>query len=460
MPTISLSMIVRDEEDFLPECLESVRGIVDEIVVVDTGSVDRTVEIARDAGAIVKSFTWTEDFSAARNVALKGCNNDWVLILDADERLSPNFGSIIRSAIADTSANVIFIPLYNASRLDAKPDEILSGAACLGQPILMARLFRLTPGMRWEGALHETINMPESHEIRQLEVDAPIIHFGYVNKIMQSRGKVQRNLKLGEKRCKQQPDNPWAWGLLVKEQMLAKDFGGAEKSADMAWKLVEDTVNFKGAEAPLIELASRRVYLLLLNDKLTTALDCINKALSWGRFHPNLGILRAQLLYRMSIQSDVISVGSDYLAQALSDVKKCLNYDNRMTVVAVVSGASSWNALYWRAVIELLQGKPKVALLDFRSALRENPQYRMAQIGCAEALVATGKATGALKILEPMLSLRNPDVWVLTAAAYEDIGDFDRVVQLIKAVNTAGEADFSLRHRIKMRDQLRLSHSV
>ena len=87
MMKLSLCMIVRDEEADLPTCLESVKGVVDEICIVDTGSNDRTVAIAEGYGARVEHFTWCDDFSAARNASLAMAQGDWILVLDADEIL-------------------------------------------------------------------------------------------------------------------------------------------------------------------------------------------------------------------------------------------------------------------------------------------------------------------------------------------------------------------------------------
>lgn len=86
---LSLCLIAKNEEKALPQCLNSVKDVVEEMVVLDTGSCDRTVEIARQFGAKVHHFTWCNDFSAARNEALKYVSGDWVLVLDADEILVP-----------------------------------------------------------------------------------------------------------------------------------------------------------------------------------------------------------------------------------------------------------------------------------------------------------------------------------------------------------------------------------
>ena len=103
MTTVALSMIVRDAAATLAACLESVRGIVDEIVVADTGSTDETIAIATQYHAQVIRVAWADDFAAARNEALKAVKSDWVLVLDADERLDPSAASQIRALIGDES---------------------------------------------------------------------------------------------------------------------------------------------------------------------------------------------------------------------------------------------------------------------------------------------------------------------------------------------------------------------
>lgn len=96
---LSLCMIVKNEELALPSCLDSVKGVVDEMVVLDTGSNDRTRDIAREFGAKVYTFEWCNDFSKARNQALKYVQGKWVLVLDADEKLVPEIVPTLKQAI-------------------------------------------------------------------------------------------------------------------------------------------------------------------------------------------------------------------------------------------------------------------------------------------------------------------------------------------------------------------------
>ena len=100
---LSAAMIVRDEEAFLPNCLQSIHATVDEIVVVDTGSRDATKAVARRFGARVFDFAWRDDFAARRNHAIDQATGDWILYIDADERLRPIDPAYLRGMLSDTS---------------------------------------------------------------------------------------------------------------------------------------------------------------------------------------------------------------------------------------------------------------------------------------------------------------------------------------------------------------------
>ncbi len=157
MAKVSLCLIARDEERLLPGCLSSVRGAVDQIVLVDTGSTDRTAAIAREAGALVVEQPWREDFSAPRNEALRHATGEFMLQLDCDERLAPGAGDAVRRAVRRAAFDVGMLPLHDASRLDAPVDEVLSGRARLGPPQRLPRLLRRTDDLRYHGLVHECV---------------------------------------------------------------------------------------------------------------------------------------------------------------------------------------------------------------------------------------------------------------------------------------------------------------
>ncbi len=161
---ISLCMIVRDEEDFLPDCLNSVLGAVDEIVVVDTGSTDSTLLIAAEFGARVFSFEWTDSFSEARNHALENASGDWILVLDADEVIAPKDAAKIR-ALADGSADGYLFTYRSYSQNshdirwmanDGSYEEGDGWDGWISGEVV--RMFRRDSRIRFSGAVHESVD--------------------------------------------------------------------------------------------------------------------------------------------------------------------------------------------------------------------------------------------------------------------------------------------------------------
>jgi glycosyltransferase involved in cell wall biosynthesis len=142
---LSLCTIVKNEEATLPRTLDSVKDIVDEIVVLDTGSSDRTREIAQDCGARVYRFEWCDDFAAARNECLKYATGDWILVLDADEVLVPSIVPQIKQAIQSDRALLI-----NLIR-----QEI---GASQSPYSLVSRLFRNRPDIRFSRPYHAMVD--------------------------------------------------------------------------------------------------------------------------------------------------------------------------------------------------------------------------------------------------------------------------------------------------------------
>lgn len=128
--TISACMIVKDEENALPGCFESIENVVDEVVVVDTESTDRTMEIAKEYGAAVYEHEWKGHFGEARNVSFDKATSDWILYIDADERLSEDLRVHLRELI-QTDENILYkVPIK---------DEILD---CCGPENGMVRIFK------------------------------------------------------------------------------------------------------------------------------------------------------------------------------------------------------------------------------------------------------------------------------------------------------------------------------
>ena len=147
-PPLSLCMIVKDEERNLPKCLDSVLALGPEIVIADTGSTDRTIEIARQYGADIYPFSFERvDFAAARNHTLAHATARWILILDADEVLAPASVPLIQAVIADgENAGYYFARRNHASDAEGFTTDYA------------VRLFPNRPDYRYRGRVHETVD--------------------------------------------------------------------------------------------------------------------------------------------------------------------------------------------------------------------------------------------------------------------------------------------------------------
>jgi glycosyltransferase involved in cell wall biosynthesis/predicted Zn-dependent protease len=210
---VSLTMIVRDEEDNLPDCLRSIADLVDEMIVLDTGSTDRTKEIAADAGAKVFDFPWYDSFSAARNEALRHATGDWIFWLDADDRIDEDNRAKLRDVfdrLGDENAaySMKCLCLPQGNRDDATVVDHV-------------RLFRNHPGIRWEHRVHEQI-LPGVRRVggEVRFADVVIRHTGYCDPALRLK-KLERDQRLVEMELAEQPDHPFTLfnlGSILQEQ--------------------------------------------------------------------------------------------------------------------------------------------------------------------------------------------------------------------------------------------------
>jgi len=219
-PLLSAALIVRDEERHLEACLASLAGRIDEIVVVDTGSADSSREIALGFGARVLERQWTDDFAAARNASIEACAGEWILYIDADERLVAFDRSVVERELGD--------PRYAAHTVLFRPS---AGYTRYREH----RLFRNRPELRFVGLIHESL-MPalETLRVREgLAVGASAIaldHHGYGHADVVRKS--ARDVALLQKRLAVDPGHAYSWAHLGSALLASGDERGAEE----AWR--------------------------------------------------------------------------------------------------------------------------------------------------------------------------------------------------------------------------------
>lgn len=192
---LSLCMIVKNEEKVLDRCLRSVQGLADEIVIVDTGSTDRTKEIAAKYTDRIYDYKWQNDFAAARNESLRHATGRWILVLDADEYVQPNGHAELRRLLETRSSakNVCYLlKIMN-----------MLGQESGGQMHFMesqgARLFANTPGIHYEEPIHEQLRSNSGPIAFEALSDFSIYHSGYTDEVVAEKQKTKRNLGILEK---------------------------------------------------------------------------------------------------------------------------------------------------------------------------------------------------------------------------------------------------------------------
>lgn len=221
MSSLSLCMIVKNEEDCMDRCLKSVKPIVDEMIIVDTGSSDHTIDICRSYGADIYSYPWHDDFAAARNFGLERATGDWVIWLDADEEVADEGLEQLEHLLSNTAVDLYSVQLMNYYGKQISDYQVIQ----MAHP----RIFRNGIGFRFKNPIHETLNVEEVLSKDEMETKmalAPIKvrHYGYLDKVVRDKQKSDRNLTLLLKQLRKQENNAWIHYHLASEYYRKKQY--------------------------------------------------------------------------------------------------------------------------------------------------------------------------------------------------------------------------------------------
>jgi len=225
VPMVTASMIVRDEARYLDACLASIEGVVDEIVVVDTGSLDTSPEIARSHGARVFHHTWEDNFSQARNLALEHSTGRWILYIDADERLRPTSRDDLATLLEGAEEAAFRLLLHPFAH---------------STPYLEYRLWRNDPRVRFRGTIHEKIvdAIVEVADVEGRSIGDCTLTLDHVGYDGDQAAKHQRNLPLLQAQLRIDDNNVFNWRHLAR----VLDALGRADEADQAVERAVDIV--------------------------------------------------------------------------------------------------------------------------------------------------------------------------------------------------------------------------
>jgi GT2 family glycosyltransferase/Flp pilus assembly protein TadD len=360
---VSLCLIVKNEEDNLAACLDSAADLVEEIVLVDTGSTDRTKEIAARYGARIIDFPWCDSFSAARNEGLRHATGDWIFWLDADDRLD----DANRSKLRELFAGLDHQNLAYSMKCLCLPDAKNRTATAVDH----IRLFRNHPQVRWQYRVHEQI-LPairdQGGDVRFTEI--VIHHTGYCDPGVRAK-KLQRDLRLLHLEQAEQPDDPFT---LFNLGAILQELGQHAEALPCLRRSLE--------RSQPSDSIVRKIYALLVGcHKALGQKDPAFAACQEGRRHypEDVELLFAEGILRRD-QGD--------LEGAAGCLEQLLTSQAPPHFASVDAGLKSYKGRHNLALVYQQQGRWAEAEAQWRAALAERPDFLPSLLGLGELFLS------------------------------------------------------------------------
>lgn len=374
-PRVSLCLIVKNEEDNLEDCLRSAGDLVDEIVVVDTGSTDRTKDIAARCGAQVFDFPWVDSFAAARNQSLQYATGDWVLWMDADDRLDDDNRQKLRALLANLpSDNAAFV-----MKCLCLPDPVQKTATVVDH----VRLFRNHPEVRWQYRIHEQI-LPALRKqgVRVCWSDVVVHHVGYQDPALRRR-KLGRDIRLLELEDREHPDDPFT---LFNLGSVYQELGKQKE----ALEYLRRSLNRSQPGDSIV----RKLYALIAQcHRLLGQHAEARAACAEGReFYPD----DAELLF----QEALARREQEDRAGAEACLLRLIHGTEDAHFASVDTGLRGHKARHNLAVQYQDEGRLAEAEAQWQATVQQEPTFAPAWLGLAELYVAQGRWTELAQVVE------------------------------------------------------------
>jgi tetratricopeptide (TPR) repeat protein len=396
--TLSLCMIVKDEQEMLPACLAAAASAVDEIVVVDTGSSDDTIEIARAHGARVIEHPWSGSFAEARNVSLDAASGDWVMYLDADEVLVEADAERLRALRGHTWREAFYLVETNHT------GDLDDGTAVTHNAL---RMWRNRPEYRFTGRLHEQVAhaMPGDLAERFEHTGVRVEHYGYLGVVRDAKEKSRRNIELLERQAAEGVDTPFHAFNLGSEYAAAGDAPAALAQFQRAWDglRTEDDLDKRGYVPSLL---SRLTKALRVNGQLEAAEGQAAEGLTLFENFTDLVFEQAACARDR---------GDADGARALFE--RCLEMGDAPSQYSATVGCGGYLAL-----VQLAELAPPAQAADLLAdCLQRHPAYLGAVLPLATASLARGDApVDVVERVEGLVAQVTPSVsFMLGTALYE-----------------------------------------
>jgi glycosyltransferase involved in cell wall biosynthesis len=413
-------MIVKNEEINLARCLHSVAGAVDEIIIVDTGSSDQTIQVAEQAGAQVVSHIWQDDFSAARNVSLELATGDWILFLDADETLEPGTAQGLRQVAAADNEGY-FIKIINLIGMEGSIETC---------PDLVFRMFRNKPEYRFRGTIHEQIVDVILEKNRQatfqIAENVVLRHYGYLNQQVIEKDKKNRNLSIIKKQIESDPNN----------HSLRYHYGVELYRIDNFSEAAEELTKAANNTDPGTIYYPKLLRYIALSHYGARQYDRALEAIALGlKFFPNY----ADLYY----YGGLIQLELKNYAGAFECFQNALAMPEQPAYYAPFSGSRGFRAYYQIARLAEAFGNEEEALRYYILSLQDNAGFTITLSAIVRILNPHSDPEYTRQAMEKLCDFCTPDAKRLIGTVYFTEGTYRLALDYFEKIDPAAIDDYT-----------------
>lgn len=406
---VSLCMIVKDEEEYLPRCLSSINDIVDEIIIVDTGSSDKTVEIAKNFGAKVYYFKWNNNFSEARNESLKYATKDWILILDADDELNSESREIFK-VLLNTELDEKAI--YHFETLSYYGSSIENDNIAIN---LNPRLFKNNRGAHYEGEVHNQLISVEG-DYNAVCNEIKIHHYGYIDKRIISKDKRNRNIFILNQQIKKNPNDGYVYFNLGNEYGALDDMNKALECYYKAYEKFNPTTGYSS----LLVLR-----IVISNLKLKNYNEALEFADVGSSHYPKCTDF---YFYKSLIWKEI-----DRPTLQIKALEKCIELGEPPSELKFIFGTWSYRAYYELGKVYMKYKDYYTAYNYYVEALKLKPDYIEPLYNIVDVLKAQNVSLEEMKrIMEESFPEDRKDYYSIIADLFYHVGYYSTALEYIK----------------------------
>ena len=381
---ISLCMIVKNEERVLANCLESAKPYFFEIIVVDTGSTDRTKEIAKEFGVKLVESTWPDSFAKARNESLSHATGDWIFWLDADDVLPFSSGEAVLHAAINAGPEITGFVV---------PVQFVEEGPNAGTKVDHVKLIRNYPGIHFEGRIHEQIlSSIRSHGGELVRLNAVVLHAGYDTSTKGQANKRERDWHLLDLDLQDRPEHPFVWFNIG----MTHHYTGGHEEAIAA---LRKSIGFSGEQDSHL----RKAYSLMGVSyrelgKLEEAANAFQEGLAKVGDDPELVF---QLAMTATAMGNLLDAKRLY-EQMPQDTG---GYFSSMDI-----GILTFKRLHNLGGVKMALGDYTAARKDWEQAFEANPNSTISLIALCDAALNVGDYITAGKTLDDLLRVEGMSI--------------------------------------------------